>query len=151
MEKCFRTANQTDKLFSRAIYPGGGIMYEYALRATQGIQVEPEGFHRGGRRWGITQEQKNGLVESLGIAPIRKKRWGLNVKIGFDGYNTVKTGQWSNKGQPNILIARVVESGTTFMRPQYFMERAVRAATPAIERAVESEFYDELGTIWGNK
>ena len=126
-------------------------MYNYALQATKGIRVDPEGFRKGGKRWGPTCEQKDALVESLGIAPIRKQRWGLNVKIGYDGYNNVKTGKWAEKGQPNILIARVVEGGTSFMQPQYFMERAVQAATPAVEKAVEDELLDELGTIWSNK
>lgn len=151
IELCKLTERETDKICGRAIYPGGGIMYQEALRATQGIRTDALEFRRGGMRSGPTEEQKQGLIESLGVAPIRKKRWGMNVKIGYDGYNNVKTGQWAATGQPNIMIARVVESGTSFMQPQYFMEKAVQTATPSIETAVKAQFEEELVAIWGKK
>lgn len=102
------------------------------------------------RKVGPSEEQKAALVESLGIAPIRKKQWGMNVKVGYDGYNNIVTERWP-QGQPNMMIARAVESGTTFMQPQYFMERAVRSATPAVEKAMEEQFSEELLNIWGSK
>lgn len=151
IELCKLTERETDKICGRAIYPGGGIMYQSALRATQGLRVDPVGFRKGGPRWGPTKEQKEGLIESLGVAPIRKKRWGMNVKIGYDGYNNVKTGKWAATGQPNIMIARVIESGTSFMQPQYFMTRAVQNSTPSIETAVKRQFEEELVEIWGKK
>ena len=74
----------------------------------------------------------------------------MNVKIGYDGYNNIVTERWP-QGQPNMMIARAAESGTTFMQAQYFMERAVRSATPAVEKAIEAQFYEELTNIWGAK
>lgn len=143
---CDLTVKQTDKILGRSIYPGGGIMYDAALRTVSAIRTDPAWRHPG-RRLGPTEQQKAGLAESLGIAKIRKERWGLNVKIGFDGYNDIVTKRWP-KGQPNMMVARSVESGTSFMQPQYFMERAVNAATAAVEKAIEEQFYEELGNIW---
>ena len=151
IDLCDLTVKQTDKLCSRAIYPGGGVMYDYAKQATQAIRTDPVGFRKSGMKWGPSKEQKDGLIESLGIAPIRKQKWGLNVKIGYDGYNNVKTGKWAETGQPNILIARVVEGGASFMQPQYFMEKAVARATPAVEKAIDEQFSEELTNIWGAK
>lgn len=149
IDLCNLTVRQTDKLCGRAIYPGGGVMYESAKQSTQGMRTDTSGYHRG-RKVGPSEEQKAALVESLGIAPIRKKRWGMNVKIGYDGYNNIVTERWP-QGQPNMMIARAAESGTTFMQAQYFMERAVRSATPAVEKAIEAQFYEELTNIWGAK
>lgn len=150
IDLCNLTVKQTDKLCSRAIYPGGGVMYNYALQSTRGIRTDPVGFRKGGKKWGPSAEQREALVESLGIAPIRKQRWGMNVKIGYDGYNNIVTERWP-QGQPNMMIARSVESGTTFMQPQYFMDKAVQRATPVVEKAIEAQFYEELTNIWGAK
>lgn len=150
IDLCDLTVKQTDKLCGRAIYPGGGIMYEYANQATRAIRTDPVGFRKGGMKWGPSKEQRDGLIESLGIAPIRKQRWGMNVKVGYDGYNNIVTERWP-QGQPNMMIARSVESGTTFMQPQYYMEKAVQRATPAVEKAIEAQFSEELTNIWGAK
>lgn len=150
IDLCDLTVKQTDKLCSRAIYPGGGIMYDYANQATRAIRTDPVGFRKSGMKWGPSKEQRDGLIESLGIAPIRKQRWGMNVKIGYDGYNNIVTERWP-QGQPNMMIARSVESGTSFMQPQYFMEKAVQRATPAVEKAIEAQFAEELTNIWGAK
>ena len=149
MQLCNLTVSQTDKILGRSIYPGGGIMYREALAATQSLPVD-EQWHKGMRR-GPTAIQKEGLEESLGIAPIRKERWGMNVKIGYDGYNKVKTGQWAGKGQPNMMIARVYESGTSFAYPHHFMDRAVNMARPLVETAIEQQFSEEIVNIWGTK
>lgn len=150
IDLCNLTVKQTDKLCGRSIYPGGGIMYEYANQATRAIRTDPVGFRKGGMKWGPSKEQRDALVESLGIAPIRKQRWGMNVKVGYDGYNNIVTERWP-QGQPNMMIARSVESGTSFMQPQYFMEKAVQRAAPAVEKAIETQFYEELTNIWGAK
>lgn len=144
---CKLTIKQTDRLLGRTIYPGGGVMYRYALQATQALPVEPEGFKHSGRRIGISRKQKEALIESLGIAPIRKEQWGMNVKIGFDGYNDIKTKRWPN-GQPNMMVARSVNGGTTFLQPTYFMDKAVQRAIGEVTHAMEVQFNEELFDIW---
>lgn len=72
--------------------------------------------------------QKKGLYESLGIASMQTDANGdMNVKIGFDGYNDVSTERWPN-GQPNQMIARSVERGTSFMKGNAFVKAAVAAS-----------------------
>lgn len=57
-----------------------------------------------------------------------------NVKIGFDGYNSIRTKRWP-KGQPNAMVARSVIRGTSFMAANNFMASAVRKARArALER-----------------
>lgn len=83
---------------------------------------------------GPRKVQKVGLEQSLGIAKMRDDGSGyINVKIGFDGYNKVVTSRWP-EGQPNQMVARSVERGTSYMESTPFVKRAVRQSR---KRAIE--------------
>lgn len=72
----------------------------------------------------LTLRQKKGLIESFGLPKIREDMGVYDTKAGFDGYNEVKTKRWPN-GQPNVLVARSVNNGSTAMIKQPFIRRAV--------------------------
>jgi hypothetical protein len=55
-----------------------------------------------------------------------------SVKLGFDGYNDVVTDKYPS-GQPNQLIARAIESGTSWLQPCHFMSKAQNANKAAVE------------------
>lgn len=82
-------------------------------------------------------EQSTGaLAASLGITPIQTDRDGfINAKIGFDGYD--------EKGVPNQLKARVMESGSSTIRKRPFVRPAViatkKAAQDAMQKVVDEE------------
>ena len=87
--------------------------------------------------------QKEALLNTLGVAEMQTDENGfLNVKIGFDGYNHVTTKRWPN-GQPNQMIARAIESGTSWMRKNRFVSRAVnktrKRAIEVMRKRVETE------------
>lgn len=81
---------------------------------------------------GLTAKQKAGLKESFGISPMSDRNNQQSVKCGFDGYNDVVTEKYPN-GQPNQLIARAIESGTSFLQPCHFMSKAINANKAAVE------------------
>ena len=62
--------------------------------------------------------------------------------MGFDGYNDIKTKRWPN-GQPNALIARACESGSSAMLKQPFVRPAIQrkkdAALEAMKQAADRE------------
>lgn len=67
-------------------------------------------------------------MQSFGISSMQDDGTGyLHVKIGFDGYNDIVTQRWP-RGQPNQMVARAVESGTTWMQKNDFVRRAVTAS-----------------------
>lgn len=83
----------------------------------------------------LTSAQKKGLQASLGISKIENDNGYWNVKIGFDGYNKVKTQKYPN-GQPNAMIARATESGSSVREKMPFVRPAVNATQKmAIEAA----------------
>lgn len=90
----------------------------------------------------ITQRAKEGLIKSFGVTPMSQDRDGVyNVKLGFDGYNGVKTKKWP-KGQPNQLIARACESGSSAMIKQPFFREAVQKTKKKAESRM-AEVLDE--------
>ena len=119
----------------------GGAIYAAASIVTDSIRQEltaiptDEGYGTTANpAAGPKAIQKEGLSRSLGIAKMQDDGTGyLNVKIGFDGYNRVKTARWP-KGQPNQMVARSVESGTSWMKKNPFVKRAVsRSRRRALE------------------
>ncbi len=109
--------NATDEEIGKAIFAGAAIV---ADAARSGIQSIPVG--KNPVRGEITPEQKAGLLEGLGIASMQVSGSTLNVKIGMDGYNS--------KGQPNSMILRSVEAGTSWKNGRG------RPANPVVRKAV---------------
>ena len=92
-------------------------------------------------------KQKEGLSESFGISPMQNDNGFRNVKLGFDGYNSVRTPQYPS-GQPNVMVARVFNSGTSFSNKQPFFDNAIRAtknkAKKIMKDTVESAIEQEM-------
>ena len=65
-----------------------------------------------------------------------------HVKLGFDGYNKQRTKKYP-KGQPNSVIARSINSGSTWRKKNPFIDRATRSSKAACEdkmaQIIESE------------
>lgn len=118
-----------DDVIGKTVYAGAAVMAD-AVRAT--IQALPEGKEAEAVFGAITPAQKRGLLEGFGISSIEDDNGFVNVKLGFDGYNSVKTRKYPN-GQPNALIARAVNSGTSFRKKTKFMDKTVNSKKKATE------------------
>lgn len=124
----------------KAIYAGADIVADQIKRNIEALPVDDRAFVEG-KRSGPTTLQKKALVASFGIAPERNDNGYINVKAGFDGYNKVKTKRWL-QGQPNVMIARSVESGTTFMQKHPFVSKAV-ASTKTLAEVKMAQVIDQ--------
>ena len=78
--------------------------------------------------------------------PIQYYGHGLNTKIGFDGYNDVKTKKYPN-GQPNMMIARSINAGTSFRRPYPFVQRCGKNAKLPAEAAMATSLQGAIDSI----
>ena len=85
-------------------------------------------------------------MESFGIAKMQDDHGFRNVKIGFDGYNEVKTKSFPN-GQPNVMVARIFNSGTSFSSKQPFFDKAVRATRSTAKQKMIEVAEKELEKI----
>lgn len=138
----------TDAIIETTIKSGTKVAAD-AMRAE--IESLPTSEHDG-KPWfgtsghlarGPSVAQKQGLLDSLGITPVEDDGKGfINAKVGFDGYNSVRSKQWP-KGEPNLLIARAVNSGTSFMEANPFSKiahsKSTRKARQMMEKTAEIE------------
>lgn len=148
-----RLGKKTDTVISEAVYEMAKVVADEvkanlialpSVPDTEGLKAfasEPQ------QKIPITKAQKWGLVHSFGIASLRNEGGFIHVKIGFDGYNEVQTKTFPN-GQPNALIARSIESGsstrekTPFLRPALAAARkqAIEAARVKFDEAIHDTF-----------
>lgn len=93
-----------------------------------------------------TQVEKDGLLDGLGVAKKKNDGGYINVKIGMDGYNTDKTKKYP-KGKPNAMIARSIESGSTVMKRNAFISRAVNKTKKEAEAAMQKVIEEGIEKI----
>lgn len=144
-------ADKSEEMCKRAIYEGGDVVGDEMKRLIKGIPTV-EDFKQGSSERQIvggTKDQIDGLIESMGLAPIQYYGHGLNTKIGFDGYNDVKTKKYPN-GQPNMMIARSINAGTSFRRAYPFVERCGRNAKLPAEAAMAASLQGAIDSIVNN-
>ena len=137
----------TNRVIGKAIYDGAGVVADAIRQEIEGLQVTDDKYAIWGANvnhptHGVTEAQQQGLLDGLGISKMEERAGVFNIKIGFDGYNTVKTKQWPN-GQPNAMIARSLESGSSHKYKSPFVRPAVtrvrKEAEAAMAKAAEKE------------
>lgn len=140
----------TDEVIGEAVYEMAKVVADKVRANIQALDAAPKGkttyyVTETMIKSQLSEEQKKGLLEGFGISAMQDDNGYLNVKLGFDGYNSIKTKKYP-KGQPNVLIARVTESGsgyrekTPFIRPAVEATRrqAVKAAQVTIDEKIQA-------------
>lgn len=145
--KLQRLSADIDGICGRATYRGAKIVADEVKREIEALPiVHGYGTSENKLPGGVTETQKQGLIEGFGISGLRDDGGYHNVKLGFDGYNTVRTKSYPN-GQPNQLVARGTESGTTWKEKHPFVRTAVnrsqKPATAEMERSIQQDI-DEI-------
>lgn len=136
-------SSATDEMIGKAIYEGAKVITDEIRGALEGIPIDNHYAKEGEKMIGLSQAQKTGLLTSLGITTMKRTDGVYDVKVGFDGYNVVKTKRWP-QGQPNTMIARSLESGTSFREKNPVISKATRAAKAQAEEAMAKAFDEEL-------
>lgn len=142
MAKLSALEKSADAIVETTVKAGARIAAD-AMRAE--IENLPTSEHDG-KPWfgtpghlarGPSQAQKQGLLDSLGITSVGDDGTGfINAKVGFDGYNSVRSKQWPN-GEPNLLVARAVNSGTSFMEAHPFAKTAYSKSSQKARREMK--------------
>lgn len=142
-----RLTKDVDSVAGKAIYAGAGIVADAikenikALPVVRGYGTEEKPLPGG-----VTAPQKAGLIDGMGISPMQDDAGYLNVKIGFDGYNATKTEKYP-QGQPNQLVARGVESGTSWKQKKPFIRPAINASKSRAEAEMARILDQEIEKI----
>lgn len=129
----------TEAVLKMAVYDGAHQVFEEVKRQVQNLPTsDQQGKHRD-----ITPAQKQGLIAGLYGSKIQTENDEVCTYIGFTGYNSVRTKKYPN-GQPNIMIARSVESGATYMNKRPFISKAKTAARAKALDAMRQTFEREM-------
>lgn len=137
----------TKKICGKAIYAGAGTVADSVKSAINSLPVSKNEHGNSDHMLdGITATQKKGLIDGFGISPLEDDSGYYNVKLGFDGYNSTKTKKYP-KGQPNILIARAVTSGTSFRKKNPAIRKAVSQAKNPAESTMGEVLDQEIKSI----
>ena len=145
--KLSKLGNQIPVVAGKAIYGAANIVAD-GIKANISTLPEVDDkynilAYKRNQKSRISRTQKEGLKASFGISKMQKDEGGYyNVKLGFNGYNQVKTKKYP-KGQPNQLIARVVESGSSYMNAVPFVRPAVnnsrKSALSKMQQVIDEE------------
>lgn len=158
LQKLERLNKNTDSVCKQTVYAGAKVVGDAIVAAIDAMPVQepPENQayfflsdaarESGTLITGVSEAQKQGLREGFGIAQMAHEDNSWNTKIGFDGYNSVKTKTYP-KGQPNTLIARSVEGGTSIQQKTPFIAPAVRQARKAAQKAMEETMAEKVQEI----
>lgn len=130
----------------KTVYAGAAVVADSVRRAIQALPVGDGRAQGGGLVDTVTLPQKAGLLDGFGISRMKDDDGFVNVKLGFDGYNSTRTEKYP-RGQPNALIARSVNSGTTFRKKTKFVDKAVNSAKKAAEAAMDAACSREIEKI----
>ena len=137
----------SEEIIGKAIYEGAGIVADAIKENIKALPiVRGYGTTENPLPGGVTAPQKAGLIDGMGISPMQDDGGYLNVKIGFDGYNATKTEKYP-QGQPNQLVARGVESGTSWKQKKPFIRPAINASKSRAEAEMARILDQEIEKI----
>ena len=136
-----RLQGSSDQAIGKAIYEGAGVVAKVCAAAIKALPVSNQYDSNG-----ITSVQKAGLIEGFGISHAQTDGYYRNVKLGFDGYNGQKTAKYPN-GQPNSMIARSINSGSSYRRKNPFMDKATASSKGACEATMQRVIETEIQKV----
>lgn len=141
---------KTDHIIKSAVYDGADIVADAVRESLQAIPSVPDthslAAYQKEEPSFLNHSQKAGLLEGLGLSPMQNDNGYINTKLGFDGYNKIKTKRWPN-GQPNVMIARSLESGSSAMHKNPFVRPTVYRVKNAAEKKMANTLDAEIKKI----
>ena len=134
---------KSEGMIKRAVYDGAAVVLDAVVAEIEALPVIENRYRSTDIPMsGVTETQKKGLLEGVGLAKMQNQDGFINTKLGFSGYNAAKSKKYPN-GQPNALIARAVNSGSSVRVKNPFINRAVKAAKARAEAAMAARFDDD--------
>lgn len=130
---------KSEGMIKRAVYDGAAVVLaeiKSQIASLPVVQTNPE---PGKQMNGVFGYEKDGLMQGIGSSKMKNDEGFINTKIGFAGYNKLRSKKFP-AGHPNVLIARAVNSGSSFRVKIPFVQRALTAAKAKAEAAMEARF-----------
>lgn len=131
LKKLEKLNKNTDDVCKAGVFAGAKVMGNKIVAAIDKIPIHnpppgKEQFHANPNAEklleGLTPAQAEDLKKGFGIATFNHDGLAWNTKTGFNGYNRIKTKKYPN-GQPNAMIVRSLESGTSIRKRRLLLRR----------------------------
>lgn len=138
--KLRKISDKAEGMIKRAVYDGAAVVLQAAISEISALPVIENRYNVTELPMrGVTETQKRGLLAGIGLAKMVDDNGCINTKLGFDGYNGVRSQKYPN-GQPNALIANTVNRGSSARVKIPFINRTVKAAKAGAEAAMAARF-----------
>ena len=129
--------DKAQEIASGALYEGAGITANAMSAGIQSIQTEPFKYATDRQMRLASPQEKAALERKIGIAKFRKNGSEVNTIIGISrasGYTQI-----AGKKKAVLVIARSINSGTSFMHKQPVFRQAVsRNRKAALDKIVDT-------------
>lgn len=136
------------KIAKEVVWAGAQPVADEIRKNIENLPEDTFRYLRDGEQFNVvSKEQKQDLLDSLGITPPDIDRHGnANVKIGIHGYGRFRTKKYP-KGLPNALLARAIESGSSVRKKRPFIRPAVNRSKDKAIKAMEEKLHKEIESI----
>ena len=137
-EMISQLADKAEDVATGALFEGAAVVANAFTAAVNSIHAEPQGKKNSAPektpKRGPTPEEKAALVGKIGVARFRKDGGEVDTIIGITG----RAGYADVGGKQKAvrLIARSINSGTSFMRKQPIFRRAKSSSTGPAKAAM---------------
>ena len=168
LRKMDKLPDKAAKIAAEALYEGADVMADAVSRAVQGIATEEFHYAKGGEtRMPSPEEKAIVMNQRRGISKFKNNGTVISTKVGVssDGYSKITwnhaksgtrtkykigmggkmTGSQSQEGKssglsakPVAVIINSIEHGTSFMKKQPFMRKAIQQTKGAAMAAIEA-------------
>ena len=114
-----RLGKEIEGISKQAVYEGAKIIADEIKNNIEALPTDEKWGTPKKMKAGPTKAEKENIARGLGIARIQDNKGTINTKIGYDdaGYD--------ENNKPIQMIARSVNSGTSFMKKNPFFEKRV--------------------------
>ena len=135
-----------DEEAKKALEKGADVVADITRQELISMKVDDRPFvnvEKEGKRTSIRTIQKNALIRGFGLTPIQytDKKNAMNKKTGVN--------KDVNKfNQPNVVIARRLERGTSYMDKNPVFSRASRKARNQCIKAMGDSITNSINKMW---
>lgn len=132
ISKLTAMADNSTGMVKQCVYEGGAVVYDAFDSAIDSI---PSTL--------ISEVQRQGLHDGLGLAKMQDDGGYINTKVGFDGYNDDNRYKTAIHWKANSFVARRVCAGTSHQPAFDFVRKAINSCKHKAEDAMAKKC-DEL-------
>ena len=147
LQKLQRVEKNTPEILGKVVYGMADIVADAVREEINALPAEPDvealkSWSKGTRAPLTVKEKQKGF----GITKMLEEDGYYHVKLGFDGYNDIKTKKYP-KGQPNVMIARAIESGSSIRDKRPFVRPATNKSRKSAEKRAQTIIDDEINAL----